>query len=109
MTDKTIQRYRQDCYSGVDEPYSDDCCVWIREQDHLKAMEAKDAMVELRKSTYEEGAKHLKKRIKHQQKLIEEQSKEIERLKDFVIWMTGADYDFTKHPYYLEKMKELVK
>lgn len=34
---------------------------------------------------------------------------EIDKLKDFAIWMTGCGYEFTKHKYFCEQRDKLLK
>ena len=33
----------------------------------------------------------------------------INELRDFIIWMTGCDYDFCQHDYFCKKRDELLK
>lgn len=36
-------------------------------------------------------------------------AEEIEKLRDFAIWLTGCGYDFCQHEYYVKKRNELLK
>lgn len=47
-----IKVFKQSVFYGTDEPFMDDCCRWVREPDHLKAIEAKDKEIERLKNEY---------------------------------------------------------
>ncbi len=35
--------------------------------------------------------------------------RQIDRLKDFAIWLTGCGYDFTQHEYFIKQRDKLLK
>ena len=42
-------------------------------------------------------------------KAIEKATTEIDKLRDFAIWMTGCGYDFCQHEYFCKQRDELLK